>query len=331
MLAATARRQRAEVPYSRRWAARSIPPDQSAGPGPQTGQQQAELAVLSVNRMNVLAVGVLLQVVLTRYAGMGHIVSYTAQAVVCAQLGFLLSRFLARRDRNMPVMRAAATFNIQQVIVTALGIVSYAWLERHGLNYITANVAVTAALTPASVAAGNIWIPRTPQRESRISVSASDVRAGPSRKDHFGSISIRQEIAIRRAKVIIALSAGAIGTGCLLYALGRNWLTGALLMANLFNLAVATLEAHWRFYALRNPEAAKKLAWPEPIQRVRADKLHLDRVRARRSRGNRADTGRPDPADTSRVTRSSCRCAIMSAPPSRGPGFERTHPARSKW
>lgn len=214
----------------------------------------------------MLAVGVLLQVVLIRYAGMGHIVSYTAQAVVCAQLGFLLSRFLARRDRNMPVMRAAATFNIQQVIVTALGIVSYAWLERHGLNYITANVAVTAALTPASVAAGNIWIPRTPQRESRISVSASDVRAGPSRKDHFGSISIRQEIAIRRAKVIIALSAGAIGTGCLLYALGRNWLTGALLIANLFNLTVATLESHWRFYALRNPEAAKKLAWPEPIR-----------------------------------------------------------------
>ena len=55
-------------------------------------------------------------------------------------------------------------------------------------------------------------------------------------------------------------------TGCLLYALGRNWLIGALLIANLFNLTFATLESHWRFYALRDPEAAKKLAWPEPIR-----------------------------------------------------------------
>jgi len=57
-----------------------------------------------------------------------------------------------------------------------------------------------------------------------------------------------------------------IVAGCALTAIGAGFFPLMLLLASLFNLAVGSLEARWRFYALRNPEAAEQLAWPKPIQ-----------------------------------------------------------------
>jgi putative flippase GtrA len=119
--------------------------------------QRFRLLLFAINGMNVFAAGLLIQVLLVRYAGMGHISSYIVQTVVSVQMSFLLSRFLTWRDRDVPFGRALARFNVQQLVVTGLGMAGYAGLERLEVNYIAANVAVTAVLTPVSFMSSHKW------------------------------------------------------------------------------------------------------------------------------------------------------------------------------
>jgi len=203
--------------------------------------------------MNVFAVGLLVQALLIKYAGMGHVSSYIVQAVISVQLNFALSRYLTWRDRNAAFVRALARFNLQQLAITGLGVAGYAGLERLGINYIVANAAITALLTPVSFLSSHLWSLRTPDGPG----------PGTRRGDLAPRCGTRWLRRIRRL-LIVAIGATAIGGG--LYALGSHRLLVVLLVANVFNLAVASLEAHWRFYALRNPQAAEQLSWPEPIQ-----------------------------------------------------------------
>jgi len=68
--------------------------------------------------MNVFAVGLLVQVLLVKYAHMGHVSSYIVQTVISVQLNFALSRYMTWRDRNVAFVRALAKFNLQQLAVT---------------------------------------------------------------------------------------------------------------------------------------------------------------------------------------------------------------------
>lgn len=54
--------------------------------------QRFRLVVFAVNGMNVFAAGLLIQVLLVRYAGMGHVPSYIVQTIISVQLSFMLSR-----------------------------------------------------------------------------------------------------------------------------------------------------------------------------------------------------------------------------------------------
>ena len=192
--------------------------------------------------MNVIAVGLLIQVLLVRYEHMSHVTSYIAQTVTSVQLSFLLSRYLSWTDRDMGVVRALARFNVRQLGIAGVGMAGYAWLDRLGMNYIAANVAVTAALAPVSFLAHHGWPLSRPAYSRR--------RAGRLRR--------------ARELMVIAVVGTAIGGG--LYVLGSYSILLVLLVTNSFNIAVAGLEARWRFYALRNPEAAEQLAWPAPIK-----------------------------------------------------------------
>src|SRR5260370_17725991 len=128
-----------------------------------------------------------------------------------------------------------------------------AGMERLGMNYIVASVAIAAMLTPVSYLSSHLWSLRTHDGQA-----PATPRSDPALRR-----STRWLRRVRRL-LIVAIGATAIGGG--LYALGSHRLLVVLLAVNLFNLAVASLEARWRFYALRNPEAADQLAWPEPIQ-----------------------------------------------------------------
>jgi len=126
--------------------------------------QRFRLAIFAANGMNVFAAGLLIQVLLVRYAGMDHVPSYIAQTIASVQMSFLLSRFLTWGDRDVAILPALARFNMQQLIVTGLGMAGYAGLEQLGMNYIVANVAVTAVLTPVSFLSSHKWSMMAPGR-----------------------------------------------------------------------------------------------------------------------------------------------------------------------
>ncbi len=211
------------------------------------------LVLFAVNGMNVFAVGLLIQVLLVKYAHMGHVSSYIAQTAISVQLNFALSRYVTWRDRDVAFIKALAKFNLQQLAVTGLGMAGYTGLERFGVNYIVANVAITGVLTPISYLSSHLWSLRAPDVQAR----------GTWRGDQALARRTRWLRSVRRL-LYVAIGATAIGGG--LYALDSHRLLVVLLAANLFNLSVSSLEAHWRFYALRNPEAAQQLEWPEPIK-----------------------------------------------------------------
>jgi putative flippase GtrA len=135
--------------------------------------------------MSVFATGLLIQVLLVRYEGMGHVSSYIVQIVASVLMSFLPSRFLTWRDRDVAILPALARFNVQQLAVAGLGVAGYAGLEHLGVNYIMANVAVTAALTPVSFLSSHVWSltePRTKQAttyQSWLSTAVGDVIAVP--------------------------------------------------------------------------------------------------------------------------------------------------------
>jgi cellulose synthase/poly-beta-1,6-N-acetylglucosamine synthase-like glycosyltransferase/putative flippase GtrA len=252
VLAGMSAAQPPEVLRSGQHVPRQCAPDAAPRLARRVWDHRFRLVLFAVNGMNVFAVGLLIQVLLVRYAHMGHVSSYIVQTAISVQLNFLLSRYLTWRDRNVSFGRALAKFNLQQLAVTGLGLAGYAGLERLGINYVVANVAITAMLTPVSYLSSHLWSLRTHDGQE----------PAPRRGDPALRWSTRW---LRRAQrvLIVAIGATAIAGG--LYLLGSHRLLVVLLAANLFNLAVASLEAHWRFYALRNPEAAEQLAWPEPI------------------------------------------------------------------
>ena len=253
VLAGMSAAQPPEVLRSGQHVPRQGAPDAAPRLARRVWDHRFRLVLFAVNGMNVFAVGLLIQVLLVRYAHMGHVSSYIVQTAISVQLNFLLSRYLTWRDRNVSFGRALAKFNLQQLAVTGLGLAGYAGLERLGINYVVANVAITAMLTPVSYLSSHLWSLRTHDGQE----------PAPRRGDPALRWSTRW---LRRAQLVLIVAIGATAIAGGLYLLGSHRLLVVLLAANLFNLAVASLEAHWRFYALRNPEAAEQLAWPEPIR-----------------------------------------------------------------
>jgi cellulose synthase/poly-beta-1,6-N-acetylglucosamine synthase-like glycosyltransferase len=62
----------------------------------------------------------------------------------------------------------------------------------------------------------------------------------------------------------------AVATGAGLYLLRTAMVVALMLAAAAFNMAVASLEARWRLYVWRTPEAARQLAWPNPVNAAAA-------------------------------------------------------------
>ena len=115
------------------------------------------LCLFAFNGLLVFVVGLGLQAGLIRFAGMGHDLSYVVQTVVSVQLGFTLARYLTWRDRATDFLSALGRYNMQQLVATGIGMLLYAGLERLGMNYIIANIAVTGILTPISFLISHKW------------------------------------------------------------------------------------------------------------------------------------------------------------------------------
>src|SRR5579862_6566763 len=73
---------------------RNEPPDAAPRLAQRVWDHRFRLVLFAVNGINVFAVGLLIQVLLVRYAHMGHVSSYIAQTAISVQLNFALSRYL---------------------------------------------------------------------------------------------------------------------------------------------------------------------------------------------------------------------------------------------
>src|ERR1035438_3776579 len=95
----------------------------------------------------VFLAGLGLQAVLTGGWHVRPVVSYLIQAIVSVEASFLLNRWLTWRDRGTPFWLAYARFNTQKAVTIALNLALYAGLLRLGVNYLIANVVLTAVFT----------------------------------------------------------------------------------------------------------------------------------------------------------------------------------------
>ncbi len=109
----------------------------------------------------VFLMGLGLQAVLTGRWHIPAVVSYIVQAVVSVETSFLLNRWLTWRDRSTPFWPAFARFNAQKTVTIALNLVLYAGLLRLGVNYLVANVVLTAVFTVVNYVAGDrlVFVP----------------------------------------------------------------------------------------------------------------------------------------------------------------------------
>jgi len=86
------------------------------------------------------------------------VVSYLAQAVLSIETSFMLNRWLTWRDRDTPFLRAFVRFNAQKTITVALNLALYGGLLWLGMNYLVANVALTALFTIVNFVAGDRFV-----------------------------------------------------------------------------------------------------------------------------------------------------------------------------
>ncbi len=106
----------------------------------------------------VLAAGLALQIVLVRYAHLGPDPAYAAQAVFSIELSYLLNRYLTWRDRSAGWWAAAWKFNVQKLLMTVVNLAAYALLVRLGLQYVIANLVLTAVCTPVNYFAADLLV-----------------------------------------------------------------------------------------------------------------------------------------------------------------------------
>jgi putative flippase GtrA len=106
----------------------------------------------------VFVAGMALQVLLVRYAGLGADTAYAAQAFFSIELSYLLNRYLTWRDRSVGYWAGCLRFTAQKLLMTTVNMAAYAGLVRLGVQYIAANVLLTAVMTPANYFAADLLV-----------------------------------------------------------------------------------------------------------------------------------------------------------------------------
>jgi putative flippase GtrA len=119
---------------------------------------RARFSLFALIGAGVFFAGLVLQVLLVRYAHIGPDPSYAAQAIFSIELSYLLNRHLTWRDRSVGWWAAAAKFNAQKLIMTVINLAAYALLVRLGLEYVVANVVLTAIFTPINYFAADVMV-----------------------------------------------------------------------------------------------------------------------------------------------------------------------------
>ena len=106
----------------------------------------------------VFVAGFALQVVLTTRLHVPAFASYLIQTVLGVEANFLLNRWLTWRDRVSQFWPECVRFNVQRALTTVLNLASYAGLIYVGMNYLLANIILTAAFTLVNYMVGDRFV-----------------------------------------------------------------------------------------------------------------------------------------------------------------------------
>jgi putative flippase GtrA/glycosyltransferase involved in cell wall biosynthesis len=121
----------------------------------------------------VFLLGFGLQAWLTSGLHVNAVVSYLAQAVLSIEASFVLNRWLTWRDRDTALWQAFARFNAQKTVTVALNLALYGGLLWLGMNYLVANVVLTALFTVINFVAGDrfVFVPAGSKLAGRVKES----------------------------------------------------------------------------------------------------------------------------------------------------------------
>ena len=137
----------------------------AAAPPPYLDRRGVRFLLFSAIGGIVFLMGLALQATLTGKWHMSPVASYLIQAVASVESSFLLNRWLTWRDRSTQFWLALARFNAQKTVTIVLNLALYAGLLRLGMNYLVANVVLTAVFTVVNYVAGDrlVFITGRPQ------------------------------------------------------------------------------------------------------------------------------------------------------------------------
>lgn len=120
----------------------------------------------------IFVAGIMLQAALTSGLHVPSFLSYVTQSVVSVEASFLLNRQLTWRQRSTPFWTSLWRFNIQKAVTVAANLALYAGLLRLGMNYLLANVLLTAVFTVINYIGGDRFV-FTPSKASAEPPAAS--------------------------------------------------------------------------------------------------------------------------------------------------------------
>ncbi len=103
----------------------------------------------------VFLLGLMMQWTLVKR--IGPLGSYAGQAVFSIELSFFLNRWITWRDRDINLGVALIKWNTQKILMTLPNFALYAGLIFVGLNWLVANLTVTATFTVVNYVGGDKW------------------------------------------------------------------------------------------------------------------------------------------------------------------------------
>ena len=120
----------------------------------------------------VFVAGLALQAALTSGLHVPSFLSYVVQAVVSIEASFLLNRWYTWNERATAFWPTLLRYNAQKTITVAANLVLYAGLLKLGVNYLFANILLTAVFTVVNYVGGDRFV-FTPGRTDTGSETAS--------------------------------------------------------------------------------------------------------------------------------------------------------------
>lgn len=114
----------------------------------------------------VFVLGTAFQWFLIRLGG-GADLSYAGQAVFSIELSFALNRWLTWRNRELHLLTAAVKWNTQKLAMSVPNFLGYALLVYLGLNWLAANLAITAMFTMINYVGADLWSFRSTRRSGK--------------------------------------------------------------------------------------------------------------------------------------------------------------------